>query len=553
MGQEVRAWPMLVLLLVAVAVAIACVVWFMREAMGNERLAIRQKLAEAYRGQLALLQKRVEEQWHRDLARFDERVEAETLFATALKEHWADSLICLDAEARPVYPQPTAIQRDTEANAELLALERSTDRDNPAFLAAAARLESRIKDYGESRIPAPQRRFLMRELQRLHPAAQFPTLAAEDLAAKYLEINGSPLLIPNAFEETRIRETWACTSPQRRAVALFTTTTLLQRTEAFIAEAGAPTGVDLHVLKPQEEVHASSTLASVSLAPLMPGWKLAFVQDDSTAFDDAADRRVATYLWIGSSVIALMTVLILFIARGFTRQVRLARMKNDLVATVSHELKTPLTAMRALVETLLESEHLDERTTREYLQLLSTENTRLSRLIENFLTFSRLERNRMNFHFAPVAPQQIVENAVAAMGERCRTPECQFKTETPGNLPLVAADSNALTTALLNLLDNAWKYTGGQKRITLRTSATNGSVRFAVEDNGIGIPERESRRIFQRFYQVDQRLSRTVEGCGLGLSIVRSIVKAHRGEVTVSSQLGAGSVFAIEIPIASQS
>src|SRR5258708_26404791 len=108
-----------------------------------------------------------------------------------------------------------------------------------------------------------------------------------------------------------------------------------------------------------------------------------------------------------------MSVLGLLIARGFGRQVQLARLKNDLVATVSHELKTPLTAMRALVDTLLDAERFDEKTTREYLKLLATENARVSRLIANFLTFSRLERNKFKFEFARVSPPRIVERALA--------------------------------------------------------------------------------------------------------------------------------------------
>jgi len=136
------------------------------------------------------------------------------------------------------------------------------------------------------------------------------------------------------------------------------------------------------------------------------------------------------------------------------------------------------------------------------------------------------------------------------MGERFHAPDCHFTDEAQADLPAVVADPNAMTTALVNLLDNAWKYTGAEKRITLRTLTRNGSVCFTVEDNGIGISERENRRIFQRFYQVDQRLSRTAEGCGLGLSIVRSIVTAHHGTVSLSSEVGRGSVFTIEIPAA---
>ncbi len=227
---------------------------------------------------------------------------------------------------------------------------------------------------------------------------------------------------------------------------------------------------------------------------------------------------------------------------------QLARLKNDLVANVSHELKTPLTAMRALVDTLLETERLDERITREYLRLVAAENARLSRLIDNFLTFSRLERNRFSFQFERVRPEHIIEGAIAALGERIHAPGCALESHVAKNLPDVRGDADALVTALLNLLDNACKYTGDDKRIAVRAEANNGSVRFAVADNGIGLAARETRRVFARFHQADRRLSRSVAGCGLGLSIVQSIVEAHRGTIKVTSEVGEGSTFTMEIP-----
>jgi signal transduction histidine kinase len=370
------------------------------------------------------------------------------------------------------------------------------------------------------------------------------------LAARYLEAHPTPVL-HEVLRATDVPGLWAAASPGKRALALFTTDRLRSEIETFVHEPAVAADVRITAIAPGEDTLSDATLVTSSLAPQLPGWRLALSLDDRALFDTAADKRVTLYLWIGAAVIAVMSVLAVFIARGFGRQVRLARLKNDLVATVSHELKTPLTAMRALVETLLDAEKFDEKTTREYLQLLAHENARLSRLIDNFLTFSRLERNKFRFAVAPLQPRAVVDGAVAAMGERCAAPTCRFEARTAANLPAITGDCDALVTALLNLLDNAWKYSGDDKHILLRTEAAEGGVRFAVEDNGIGLTPRDRRRVFERFYRADDRLARTAEGCGLGLSIVQSIVEAHRGSVRVASEAGRGSTFTIDIPAAS--
>jgi len=539
MGQDIRAWPMLALLLLVVLVGIGCVLWFMREAMRNERLAVREKLVVAYRGQLALKQKLVQEQWLRALERFDGEKCGAPLFAEAVLGEWAASVICFDGEGRVSYPQTDVTRRVVEANAELLALER-----DPQNAQLAAKLVRRVNDY-ESALPSAQRRFLMRELQRLAPDTKLPTLAAEELAAAYLEKHEKPEL-PETLHATDLPGVSVVASPGKRALALFPAATLRAELDKAMRASALPAEVRIVALAPGEDADADATLVITSLAPQLPGWRLALSLDDRALFDTAADQRVARYLWIGSAVVAAMTLLAVFLARGFGRQVRLARRKNDLVANVSHELKTPLTAMRALVDTLLDAEKPDDKTTREYLQLIAAENSRLSRLIDNFLTFSRLERDKFTFDFTRLAPHEIVASAVAAMGERGHS----IEAETPAELPAILGDSGALVTALRNLLDNAWKYSGEEKRITVRTEAHDGSVRFAVEDHGIGLTPGERKRVFGRFYQADQRLARNVGGCGLGSSIVQSMVAAHRGTVQVASEVGRGSTFTIEIAAA---
>jgi signal transduction histidine kinase len=232
---------------------------------------------------------------------------------------------------------------------------------------------------------------------------------------------------------------------------------------------------------------------------------------------------------------------------AFRRQLRLARLKTDLVAAVSHELRTPLASMRVLVDGLIADPQLDETKTREYLHLLASENARLTRLIENFLAFSRLERGRERFVFTTVLPSAVVDGAVAAIRERV-PPGCDLRIEIAPDLPPVRADEGAVISALINLLDNAIKYTPEEKRVVVRATRMAGGVAFEVQDNGIGIAPREHRRIFRRFYRVDQRLASATSGVGLGLSIVELIARAHGGSVSVRSSEGAGSTFTLYVP-----
>jgi signal transduction histidine kinase len=282
----------------------------------------------------------------------------------------------------------------------------------------------------------------------------------------------------------------------------------------------------------------------------MPEWELAVELEGANPVAAATARRTAVYLWTGGAGIALIGVLALAVGGYVGRQMRLTRLKNDLIATVSHELKTPLASMRVLVDTLLEGRRVDPQQTREYLSLISTENERLSRLIDNFLTFSRMERNKQSFQFEAVDMGEVVRLAVSAMGERVTLPQCQLEVEVGESVPTVRGDRDALETVVLNLLDNACKYTAEEKRIGVRVLGAEGGVCVEVRDNGIGMTRRVMRRIFDRFYQVDQTLARRAGGCGLGLSIVKFIVEAHGGTIRVESEVGKGSRFVVRLPMA---
>lgn len=251
---------------------------------------------------------------------------------------------------------------------------------------------------------------------------------------------------------------------------------------------------------------------------------------------------VAVFLIVGIAFLAALTL---------SRQLELRELRTTAVATVAHELRTPLASMRMLVDTLREGRVRGEDQVREYLDLVAKENDRLSRLAEDFLTFSRLERGKQQLKLEPVAPRVIAEQAIAGLRPRLEAPGCTFTYDVPSDLPPVRADRDALTSIISNLLDNALKYTGDAKQIALWVRPARDAVVFAITDNGIGIDRAHLRRIFKPFQQVDDRLSRQGEGAGLGLAIVLKLVALHRGKLHVDSSVGSGTTFSVRIPVAS--
>ncbi|HML74292.1 MAG TPA: ATP-binding protein [Anaerohalosphaeraceae bacterium] len=282
-----------------------------------------------------------------------------------------------------------------------------------------------------------------------------------------------------------------------------------------------------------------------------PDWTVALYIDGS-AFENAASKQVAVYIWVGLLVVMLFLVCGALTAQMIGRQIRLNRLKNNFIATVTHELKTPLSSMRLLVDTLLDGSYANQQQCKEYLELIGRENERLSRMIDSFLTFSRMERNKQVFEFKSVHPDDIVKAAAETVHPKMAQPGCDLSVSIAENLPHVWADKDAMVTVLVNLLDNAWKYSLDHKTIRLSAYAENGRICFAVADNGLGIPRRLHKKIFGRFYQVDNRLSRRVEGCGLGLSIVKYIVNAHKGVIEVKSKIAEGSTFTVKLNACSQ-
>lgn len=289
-------------------------------------------------------------------------------------------------------------------------------------------------------------------------------------------------------------------------------------------------------------------LLKYPVSKYFPHWEISIFLKDDDLFANAAQKQAAVYIWAGALVIVLILIVGGFAGRAVGRQMKLNRLKNDFIATVTHELKTPLASMRVLADTLLEGSYKDQRQVREYLELICKENRRLTGLIDNFLTFSRMERNKQAFELAPTAPAEIANSAADAVRTKFARAECRLEMHIADDLPSVSADTDAMVTVLVNLLDNACKYSCDDKKIAMKVFAEGGAVCFSVSDNGIGISRKSAKKIFKRFYQIDRTLARRAEGCGLGLSIAKFIVDAHKGEISVASEPGRGSTFTVKLP-----
>jgi two-component system phosphate regulon sensor histidine kinase PhoR len=250
-------------------------------------------------------------------------------------------------------------------------------------------------------------------------------------------------------------------------------------------------------------------------------------------------------------VLVLVTgvVLVLVFLR---REANLTELQADFVSKVSHELRTPLTSIRLFVETLERAGDKPEasETKKKCLDALHSETDRLTQLIERLLDWGRMEagRYRLDLHEQPA--KEIVEEAVKAFTPLRHAADLRFTSEVEPGLPALYVDRSAMVDALLNLLSNAHKYGGSPPVVTLRAVRDGEGVAFEVQDNGAGIPRPEQRRIFEKFYRIDDRLSRSREGSGLGLAIVKHIVRAHRGRIKVVSAPGRGATFRLVLPAA---
>jgi two-component system, OmpR family, phosphate regulon sensor histidine kinase PhoR len=227
---------------------------------------------------------------------------------------------------------------------------------------------------------------------------------------------------------------------------------------------------------------------------------------------------------------------------------KLERLRQEFVANVSHELKTPLTSIKGYVETLLDGALEDKAHNREFLQIIDEHARNLALLIDDVLDLSAIEAKRLEYRFDSVSLADVTEKLIKGLAPMAKAKDVKIDNRLSDKLPKVRADRDKLAQILMNLIDNAIKFNKTGGRVEISAVADGNPIIISVKDTGVGITPDDLPRVFERFYRADKARSREIAGTGLGLAIVKHLIEAHQGTVTAQSQLGQGSIFTFTLP-----
>ena len=286
--------------------------------------------------------------------------------------------------------------------------------------------------------------------------------------------------------------------------------------------------------------------------PPLSNWRAGIALKNTNLDNLARD----SFLHSAGATVLVLVVLFLGIAltiRATDREARLAQAKSNFVANVSHELKTPLSLLSLFSEILELGRVKNEDKRLEYYRIIRHESRRLHKTIDNILDFSKIEAGRKTYNFANGDMAKVIENVLSSYRYQIINSGFEVQTNIQQGLPPVLMDQDAIAQAISNLLDNAIKYSGKTKQLSIKTKTVQSDLSIEITDRGIGIPRAEQEKIFEKFYRVGNGLVHDVKGSGLGLSLVKHIVEAHKGTISIESEVGEGSRFTILLPLAGRS
>ncbi len=361
------------------------------------------------------------------------------------------------------------------------------------------------------------------------------------------EEDAVPLTTAGGEELGVVRFRFSCDYAHRQIVQEFFETGFANPGGAWVIRVSEPTGELLYEnasTKSGERFEVERVMA----APSFEGVRLQLRYRDRSIEEEVRRLAIAKTALIGFIDLMLLAGLGL-VWTNVRRELRLSRLKSDFVANVSHELKTPLALIRLYAETLELRRVPSEERKGEYYRVIGKESRRLTQLINNILDFSRIEAGRREYRMAPSDIGAVVRDVVESYRFAIEKLGFSLELSVGDELPPLELDPEAISQAVINLLNNSIKYSSEQKSIKVSVRRELDRVLLSVSDRGIGIPRSEHRRIFEKFYRVETSLVHTTKGSGLGLALVQHITEAHGGRVELASAPGEGSTFTLSLPV----
>jgi signal transduction histidine kinase len=319
---------------------------------------------------------------------------------------------------------------------------------------------------------------------------------------------------------------------------------------ALLDDSGRP------VAKTKENFSAdwSRPFASTEIGEILPHWEVAVYLLNPKSIKASAQTLSFTLGLIIALLVAAIGIGGWLLVADLSRELKLARQKTDFVSNVSHELKTPLTSIRMFSELLAEGRVDDPEKQRHYLKIITAETARLTRLINNVLDFSRMERGEKKYQCQRCDLVQMARTIVESYRPQLESSGFKVEFQTALTEAYVECDSDALSQVLLNLVSNAEKYSGEQKEILVEVKRNlENYFEVKVSDRGVGVPRGAEEKIFEKFYRAHDALSSGIQGSGLGLTLARQIARAHGGDVIYQARRGTGSTFTLSVPVISES
>jgi signal transduction histidine kinase len=299
----------------------------------------------------------------------------------------------------------------------------------------------------------------------------------------------------------------------------------------------------------QQNIPLQKYLVAEDFSRQFTDWKVALFDPGGRSIEQITGKEKLLYLILFAAIIAVMLIGIILMVRTVVREAEISRLKSEFVSNVSHELKTPLALIRMFGETLDSGMVKEDEDKRKFYSIIRKESERLTHLINNVLDFSRMDAGVKEYNFREEDLAETIRNSLEAYRYQISDSGFNIESELPAEPVILKIDRDAISQVLLNLLNNAVKYSDEEKYILVKVWKDSNSAMFSVTDHGVGIKKEEIRKIFDKFYRISAAATGEIRGSGLGLTLAQHIVEAHGGKIDVRSEVGEGSTFTVSIPL----